>query len=246
VFKFLFWCSVHYSLRDQLTNHGHWRFHPQALFDDSTQIRHVVQHLYRHRLLVITPSDLLLFFSHLGKHVGMIGEVLECVNYAAAHGVLGSEQERKEDHGHFSIAEVLPAAFVFRVFDGQDPPVEHALGFGIVLHGDLAPTCGELEPAHGDLARLAGFPYFGAGKGEGKVDQLEGVGDGPVLIVDFLRGTIGDVGAAKNAQGSVYVHVPGTHHNSLRRVGGGSSLEPTGKMFPDHTVLDADVNPEGW
>jgi hypothetical protein len=176
--------------------------------------------------------------------VAVIGKVLERVNQAAAHGILGSEQERKKDHGHFSITEVLPATFVIGVFKGLNPTVEHALGFGAVRHGNLAPVCGKLEPAHSDLARLTRFPYFGAGKGEGKVDELKGVGDGPVLFIDFLRGTIRDVWAAKNTQGSVYIHVPGAHHDRLRRVGGDSPLEPAGEMLARYNVLDANVNSE--
>jgi hypothetical protein len=106
-------------------------------------------------------------------------------------------------------------ALVRRVVEQLDPLVKQAGRLAAVGHLDFAVFRGEREPVHGSLARLDGLVDFRAGEGEREVDELEGLGDVPVLVVDLLGGFVGDVVSTEDTQRGVHVEETSGEHERL-------------------------------
>ena len=167
--------------------------------------------------------------------------MLEAVDQAGTHGVLGSEEEGEDDHGHLVIGEVL-AALVRWLLHGTHPVVEHALGLLARGHRDLTLGSGGNKMLHRSLAALDCAVNLGAREREREVDQLESQGDVPVLLGDLARTGVVDVVAAEYPQGSDHVEVAAGKHDWLRRGVGGMLLEPLVEELPGNLVLDRDID----
>lgn len=131
----------------------------------------MVKHFKGEGCGVVALAESFLLFADLLEDARAIGKMLEEVNQAAAHGILRRKEEGEEDHGHFSIGEVL-APFVIGGSEGGNPFLEHALWLTSFGHSDTTPGTSQFEPVHGPLTALNGIPDFGSRKGNGEVDQL--------------------------------------------------------------------------
>jgi hypothetical protein len=138
--------------------------------------------------------------------------MLESVNQAAAHGILRREQEGEQDHRHLVIAKV-PPAFIRRIVEQRDPLIQHTRRRSSIGHSDLAFASSLFEPVHSHLASLYRSVDFRSGHGEGEIDELEGFGDGPVFVVDFVGSVFGDVIATEDVEGGVHVEEAGSLHD---------------------------------
>ena len=216
--------------------HEDRRFDSERFLDNGVEIGHVVQKFEGHGVAGIS-TDTVLFFANFGKDFGVIGQVLEGIDQTAAHGILAGKQEREEDHGHLTVAELL-AALPFGILDSLEPAVKHAGGFAAICHVDLALRSSFDEPPEGDLTSLDSSVDFSSGKGKGEVDELEGAGDIPVLVTDLSGGGGGDVISAEDTQGSIHVEVTGDHHDGTGLPVGG---DPIAEMFTGNPVLDVKV-----
>ena len=218
-------------------NHHEYRgLDPERFLDNGVEVGHVIQKLDGHGVVAVS-TDAVLLLANLGENFGMIGQVLEGIDQAAAHSILAGEQEREEDHGHLAVTE-LPAALPFGVLNSLEPAVKHAGNFTAVCHMDLA-LGGRLdEPLEGDLASLDGPVDFGSGKGEREIDELESTSDIPVFVTDLPGGCSGDVISAEYTQRGVHVEVTGDHHDGAGLSIGG---EPIAEMITGDLVLDVKI-----
>jgi len=171
----------------------------------------------------------------------MVGQVLEGVDQTTAHSILACEQEREEDHSHFTVTEFF-AALPFWILDGLEPTVKHAGGFTAVCHVNFAVGGTFDEPLEGDLTSLDGPVDFGSGEGKREVDELEGTGDIPVLVTDLLGGGSGDVISTEDAQGCIHVEMAGDHHNGM---GFSIGTDPIAEVLTGNLVLDIKVEAVG-
>ena len=226
-------------------NHNHGWLHSQTLFHNSPEVWHLVHHLDCCRLLVIALPDSLLFLPHFDQNVTVISQMLKAKDHTATHRVLRGEEEGEQDHRHFPIAKVCAATLIVGIVEELDPCIEHALGLFPVGHCDLAVVRGKLEPMHGNLACLNRPPDFCSRERKGEVDQLETLGDCPILVVYLLGSMLGNVLAAKNAEGGVHVHIASCHHNRHGGVCGGRVCKPIGKVLSGDGILDPSVNSGG-
>ena len=191
--------------------------------------------------LGVATTNAELFFTDFSEDLGVVGQVLETVDQTARHGVLGSEQEGEDNHGHFAVGELL-AAFVGGVAQDLEPFVQHAFSLGTVGNCSSAPRNSKFEPFHRSPTRLLSPVDLGSGNSEGEVDQFQSNSDVPVLVADFLGGLVGEVVSAEDLERSLHVEVTCGHHDFL---GGGVLLgivEPEGKVFAGDDVLDVDVH----
>ncbi len=122
--------------------------------------------------------------------------------------------------------------------------VDQTFGFSPVGNGDLAVAGGEFKPVHRDLACLDGFVDLGARNSEREIDELKGLGDGPVFLTDFDRGLLRDVVAAEYTKGSVHVQVARDHHNGLRVGILGRRGKPLDEVLASDGVLNVNVDTE--
>lgn len=171
----------------------------------------------------------------------MVSQVLEGVDQAAAHCILTGEQEREEDHCHLAVAEFF-TALPFRILNGLEPTVKHASGFATVCHVDLAFCRCFNEPLEGNLASSDGPPDFCSRKGKREVNELEGAGDIPILVTDFLGGDRGNVISAEHTQRGVHVEMTCDHHDWM---GFSVGADPITEMLSGNLVLDVKVKAVG-
>lgn len=208
----------------------------ERFLDDGVEVGHVVQKFKGHGVAGIS-TDTVLLLANLGKDFGVISQVLEGIDQAAAHCVLAGEQEREEDHGHFAVTEFL-AALPFGILDSLEPTVKHAGGFATVCHVDLALGSSLNEPLEGDLTSLDSPVDFSSGEGKREVDEFKGTCDIPVLVTDLPGGDRGDVISTEDPQGGVHVEVTGDHHDGTGLSVGG---HPIAEVLTGNLVLDVKV-----
>lgn len=122
--------------------------------------------------------------------------------------------------------------------------VYQAFGFSTVGNGDLAVAGGEFKPVHRDFACLNGLVDLGARDGEREIDELEGLGNGPVFLADFDRGLLGDVVTAEYTKGSVHVQVTRDHHDGLGVGVLGRRGKPLSEVLASNGVLNVNIDAE--
>jgi hypothetical protein len=89
--------------------HHYGRLDTQTLLHDGLEVGHLVQELDCQWVLVVARAHARLLFPDLRHDLGVVGEVLEAEDQAAAHGVLGGKEEGEDNHRHLVVAEFTPA-----------------------------------------------------------------------------------------------------------------------------------------
>ena len=217
-------------------HHKHRRLYPEGFLDNGVEIGHVVQKLEGHGVVGITTNAVLLF-ANLGEDFGMVSQVLEGVDQAAAHRILTGEQEGEDDHCHLAVTEFF-TTFPFGILNGLEPTVKHACGFTAVCHMDLAFGGGFNEPLEGNLTSLNCPPDLCSREGEREVYELKGASDIPILVANLLRGDLGNVISAEYTQRGVHVEMTGDHHDGMGFSVGG---EPITEVLSGNLVLNVKV-----
>jgi hypothetical protein len=170
---------------------------------------------------MIAHTDTFLLLPDLGKNFRVVSKVLETVDQATTHRVLRSKEEGKYNLSHLVVAKIFPALVPW-LSHNVDPFVQHTLRLTTFRHSDLAFVGSKLEPLHNHFPSLDSLVNFCSRKRNGKVDELEGQCDEPVLVINFFDGGVRNVITTEYAKGGFHIHVTSYHHDGFSvRVSGG-------------------------